>query len=587
MLSLDLQGGTWEIDEANMLAIAPQGDTPALRCEQTGNSLAFVDVPDGIELSGYIMGDSVTLNQHQVLTDEETTSVYDATATLSGIQSKGKTASGTIVIEGTYTGFGYLTYQSGVDQFGNPIIVTDNCTWNGVVTGYIVPSNTVPEEDSLPYDLGVKRIDMAVVSKEADDAMDAEFATLVDELEFVEDKNERAQIGNHSKENVLVIRNDARVGVEEILEEGRDRWRDRQLRGRPDQVDRVAWTGFVQAGVSTLKQIQEAWLTTNQNIQNIVKNPPPNEEPAPGTITDHSGDLTANIGQTAARDPDGEYSAGGQTFEEGGKISINFVVTSAECLPLTVIIVAPKLICITRGGAIQENLRSPNIQVTDGNDRTIIQAPSSLSISFILNRSRIRPCDGQLFFTVDIIVTDNCGSRFKYSKRFPTTKDATSDSPYPIVAETDSLEDRDVGVPIEITHILDPQGQKEDSFKIKISPDIKETDPECQPLRCTTFFEIYAKFLIEGVPSLQGLDTGIGSLGTTNISSDTSVCELETYIKRSAVDLKYKVALINNPTWESAYPEGTDILLEITIKVLVVVTNRCGDMRSFYYVYTP
>ncbi|MCR4316584.1 MAG: hypothetical protein NUW37_09575 [Planctomycetes bacterium] len=312
-----------------MLAIAPQGETPALRCEQTGNSLAFVDVPDGIELSGSIIGDSVTLNQHQVLSDEETTSVYDATVTLSGIQTKGKTASGTIVIEGTYTGFGYLTYQSGVDQFGNPIIVTDNCTWNGVVTGYIVPSETLPVEDSLPYDLGVKRIDMAVASKEADDAMDAEFVTLVDDLEFVEDKNERVQIGNESKENVLVIRNDARVGVEEILEQGRIRWRDRTTRGRPDILDRDAWKGFVQSGAATLRQIHNSWVEINRDIDYLTKDGPEEKYTYPSDFTSvYLGDSR----RTEVIKIDCEVNtAAGIKLTENGAWAFYFLAEESEC----------------------------------------------------------------------------------------------------------------------------------------------------------------------------------------------------------------------------------------------------------------
>ncbi|MCR4317277.1 MAG: hypothetical protein NUW37_13140, partial [Planctomycetes bacterium] len=240
VLSLDLQGGTWELDEANMVAIAPDGEAPPLAVEQNGNILDFLNPPETIELSGMVSGDSVTINQHQVLFGEETASVYDATVSLSGITMKGRTDSGSAIIEGTYTGFGFLTRQYGVDESGEPIFLTDNCTWFGTVTGYIILSETIPEEGSLAYDLSVKRIDMVIIENEASDAMETEFNDLVVVLEDVNDPSIRNEEGRASQANILVVRNDARHGIEEILEEGRQRWRDRAIRGRPDQIDRIA-----------------------------------------------------------------------------------------------------------------------------------------------------------------------------------------------------------------------------------------------------------------------------------------------------------------------------------------------------------
>ncbi|MCR4316370.1 MAG: hypothetical protein NUW37_08485 [Planctomycetes bacterium] len=579
-----------------MLEIAPQGDTPTLEVEHTGNTLTFLNAPPTITLTGTVSGSDVTIYQNQVLPDEETSSTYEATIRLDSATIKGKNASGNLIVEGTYTGFGYLTYQSGSDQFGNPIIVTDNCTWFGNVTGYIVPSIDVPAEGSLSYDLGVKRIEMSVVEKESEEAMEAEFDQLVLDLEGVNDPSIRKEEGKESKENILVIRKDARHGVEEILEQGRQRWRDRTLRGRPDQIDRVAWTGFVNAVASLLKDIQNAWLEIKENIDEVVKNPP--EQPAPGNITSFKP-IHFTVGNQGTHGSHTVTASGGISYILPNSAQFDFGVIildtawdfHPECLPLSVYYEADMRIyrrngTFTTGNTSNvhvDNWVPPGTNVGVMTDVTPPVLVTGINVYIDLNGLVIPHDAVRAEVVVTITIVDKCANLYHALNHYPITLPRLPDlfhpdPPITSIVGTDDFDTTGVTSPFKVFVT------GESLYRVQLYSPIGEEDPKCRPITFDLTISIQAVFfdiLAPGYVVREIFHDEDVSAQTNNFTWGTSFSFSDADVKQWYQDFLDDRSNVGNYKVEHA-----DEIEYIVIEFKLVVSSAC-DTETFIYRYTP
>ncbi|MCR4317567.1 MAG: hypothetical protein NUW37_14605 [Planctomycetes bacterium] len=220
---------------------AQQGTTsliPVIHHED--GTLEFESPDPSITLSGTMEGDQVTVNFHQVLSNEETHNVFEGNATFTSTITKKPSDDGSSIIatiDGTYSGSGWLQF------YDEQALLTDFGSWQGQFKTYIYSSIDRAPSLILAHDLSVLLDSAGDVVGASAEEMSSQVDSLLSEFEDGEPSSSIKVLVIAARNQIMRTRDVAMSRLREIFNEAQSNYSS--VKKINDKSVALAWKNFL------------------------------------------------------------------------------------------------------------------------------------------------------------------------------------------------------------------------------------------------------------------------------------------------------------------------------------------------------
>ncbi|MCR4315158.1 MAG: hypothetical protein NUW37_02285 [Planctomycetes bacterium] len=220
---------------------AQQGTTSLIPVIHHDDGTLEFESPDpSITLSGNVVGDFVTVNFHQVLSDEETSNVFEGNATFTSTITRKPSDDGTgiiVTIDGTYSGSGWLQFYDEQDS------LVDYGSWNGTFTAKVYRSIDNDVKITLQRKLNQLLSDIySVVQVFVEQSNDLIEKTFEDVVSF-QSKKEAKEYINSQLRLLSSLQKQAEAEIERIFSDANSAFVEAKKKEK--SIDNSLWATFI------------------------------------------------------------------------------------------------------------------------------------------------------------------------------------------------------------------------------------------------------------------------------------------------------------------------------------------------------
>ncbi|MCR4317251.1 MAG: hypothetical protein NUW37_13010 [Planctomycetes bacterium] len=250
---------------------ALQGQTQLIPVIHHNDGTLEFDSPDpSISITGVVTGDFVTIDVHQILSDEETNhefegNVLESVTTINTRISKlGRKNESAVkaTIQGTYSGSGYLKFYNDTE------LLTDFGFWEGTFSATVLFSISFDPRITLSEELSAFLERMFQIQQDADLAFRLEIAFLLDSFDEDTDRVEAHRLERESKERLKGIHDTSKNAIEDVFAEARAYFES--IRDSiPSREAHDIWVEFVSIKNDILRNLRESHRQFSGYVSNI------------------------------------------------------------------------------------------------------------------------------------------------------------------------------------------------------------------------------------------------------------------------------------------------------------------------------